>query len=540
MAVSFTRQLGYEPGVQLNPTIDKSEGFATDAVENQTFAAVARLPRGYIDRAFRVAKSDVQIITGTPEPVRKNALNASHSQLIEALSKGAKNVVVSRLVGADAKNQWITVSVRDGELQFNLQDEPEGEFLFAIRHKGCFSDGIKLSVSAREVRDTSDLPVSAKEITLKIMDRSGTMLHGFTGSLDLDNLDDNGIPHNLQSIIENYSSEDYDFVLAANATIPTTSKAYGKDVNGLQKSFVTPVLYPFSEGDVSSVTATQYKDAVKRLEDTTLDFVYISSLGTESTTLIAELQQLAFNRNIQLGVDIPNHLTPKQAIAWRNQTGITSHLTWFVWHPVECIDPSGVSGKVKIGTSALRCAYSCLRNAAINRLGFAKKEYAISGREFPIQRTGMKQLYRPKQDELSDLAKAGITPVIYQTFSGGGLFIFDDAVTASGKMSSYLNLINSVEIATTLERDIARMAKESFMYGPMEVAVKLAQRMAKEHLEHAETSGWLVKSDELDGNAFIIRIYPNAQRPADVMMIDLRMRVEGCVRQVHITNEITR
>lgn len=540
MAVSFTRQLGYEPGVQLNPTIDKSEGFATDAVENQTFAAVARLPRGYIDRAFRVAKSDVQIITGTPEPVRKNALNASHSQLIEALSKGAKNVVVSRLVGADAKNQWITVSVRDGELQFNLQDEPEGEFLFAIRHKGCFSDGIKLSVSAREVRDTSDLPVSAKEITLKIMDRSGTMLHGFTGSLDLDNLDDNGIPHNLQSIIENYSSEDYDFVLAANATIPTTSKAYGKDVNGLQKSFVTPVLYPFSEGDVSSVTATQYKDAVKRLEDTTLDFVYISSLGTESTTLIAELQQLAFNRNIQLGVDIPNHLTPKQAIAWRNQTGITSHLTWFVWHPVECIDPSGVSGKVKIGTSALRCAYSCLRNAAINRLGFAKKEYAISGREFPIQRTGMKQLYRPKQDELSDLAKAGITPVIYQTFSGGGLFIFDDAVTASGKMSNYLNLINSVEIATTLERDIARMAKESFMYGPMEVAVKLAQRMAKEHLEHAETSGWLVKSDELDGNAFIIRIYPNAQRPADVMMIDLRMRVEGCVRQVHITNEITR
>lgn len=540
MAVSFTRQLGYEPGVQLNPTIDKSEGFATDAVENQTFAAVARLPRGYIDRAFRVAKSDVQIITGTPEPVRKNALNASHSQLIEALSKGAKNVVVSRLVGADAKNQWITVSARDGELQFNLQDEPEGEFLFAIRHKGCFSDGIKLSVSAREVRDISDLPVSAKEITLKIMDRSGTMLHGFTGSLDLDNLDDNGIPHNLQSIIENYSSEDYDFVLAANATIPTTSKAYGKDVNGLQKSFVTPVLYPFSEGDVSSVTATQYKDAVKRLEDTTLDFVYISSLGTESTTLISELQQLAFNRNIQLGVDIPNHLTPKQAIAWRNQTGITSHLTWFVWHPVECIDPSGVSGKVKIGTSALRCAYSCLRNAAINRLGFAKKEYAISGREFPIQRTGMKQLYRPKQDELSDLAKAGITPVIYQTFSGGGLFIFDDAVTASGKMSSYLNLINSVEIATTLERDIARMAKESFMYGPMEVAVKLAQRMTKEHLEHAETSGWLVKSDELDGNAFIIRIYPNAQRPADVMMIDLRMRVEGCVRQVHITNEITR
>ena len=42
MASNFTRSLGHEPGVQLNPTIDNSEGFAVDAVEDQTFAAVAR------------------------------------------------------------------------------------------------------------------------------------------------------------------------------------------------------------------------------------------------------------------------------------------------------------------------------------------------------------------------------------------------------------------------------------------------------------------------------------------------------------------
>ncbi|MCI7353099.1 MAG: hypothetical protein MSH39_04870 [[Actinobacillus] rossii] len=300
------------------------------------------------------------------------------------------------------------------------------------------------------------------------------------------------------------------------------------------------MLYPFTEGDVSNIPATQYKTAAKLLDDTNEDFVYLATLGSTSTSLISSLYELAYNRNITLAVDVPNELTPAQAIAWKQQTGITSHLVSFLWHPVECTDPNGVSGRVKYGTSAYRAALSCARNAAINNMGFSKKNYAIAGRQFPVQRTGMKQLYKPKQDEVSDLAHAGITPVIYETFSGGGLFIFADAITASGKGTSYLNLVNSVEIFTTLERDVARMAKESFMFGPMEEAIKMAKRMIKAHLENAYSSGWLVVSDNLGGEPFSIDIRANAQRPADVMNIYIQMRVEGCVRQVHITNEIVR
>lgn len=546
MATSFTRQLGNEPGVQLNPTIDSSEGFATNAVEDQSFACVARLVRGPIDRAFVVLSSNAKVITGTPEANRKNELNDTHGQLIEALNKGAKCAVVSRVVGADAKNRWIAVKVPDNkigayDLEFSLSEEvPSGEFLFALKHKGCFTDGIKISLSAKELRDTADSLVDNDEVTLKVLDKNNVLIASFTASLNVDNLDDNGLPYNLQTVIQNFSSDDFDLVLSDGAKIPKDCAAYGKDGNGVQRVQVSSVIYPFTEGNISTVQASQYKEAVARLKETNDDFVYISTLGSTATSLISELYQLAYAKNIQLFVDVPNSLTPKQAIAWKNQTGITSHLVCFIWHPVECTDPNGVSGRVQFGAGAYRIALSCARNAATNNMGFAKKNYAIAGRQFPVQRVAMRQLYKPSDDELSDLAKAGVTPVIYETFSGGGLFIFADAITASGKSTSYLNLINSVEIATSLERDVARMAKESFMFGPMSEAIKIATRMIDEHFANAETSGWLVKSSELGGNAYILRVQANAQRPADVMNVDTSMRVEGCVRQVHITNEITR
>lgn len=546
MATSFTRQLGNEPGVQLNPTIDSSEGFATNAVEDQSFACVARLVRGPIDRAFVVSSSNAKVITGTPEANRKNELNDTHGQLIEALNKGAKCAVVSRVVGADAKNRWIAVKVPDNkigayDLEFSLSEEvPSGEFLFALKHKGCFTDGIKISLSAKELRDTADSLVDNDEVTLKVLDKNNVLIASFTASLNVDNLDDNGLPYNLQTVIQNFSSDDFDLVLSDGAKIPKDCAAYGKDGNGVQRVQVSSVIYPFTEGNISTVQASQYKEAVARLKETNDDFVYISTLGSTATSLISELYQLAYAKNIQLFVDVPNSLTPKQAIAWKNQTGITSHLVCFIWHPGECTDPNGVSGRVQFGAGAYRIALSCARNAATNNMGFAKKNYAIAGRQFPVQRVAMKQLYKPSDDELSDLAKAGVTPVIYETFSGGGLFIFADAITAAGKSTSYLNLINSVEIATSLERDVARMAKESFMFGPMSEAIKIATRMIDEHFANAETSGWLVKSSELGGNAYILRVQANAQRPADVMNVDTSMRVEGCVRQVHITNEITR
>lgn len=184
MATAFTRQLGNEPGVQLNPTVDNSEGFATNAIEDQSFACVARLVRGPIDRAFVVSKSNVRAVTGQPEPNRKNPLNDTHGQLIESLQKGAKCVVVSRVVGNDAKNKWVVVKKPSAtgsnyQLAFELVDDiPESDFIFAFKHKGCFSDGIKVSLSAREAFNTSNTQIDNDELTFKLLDKSGTQCLG--------------------------------------------------------------------------------------------------------------------------------------------------------------------------------------------------------------------------------------------------------------------------------------------------------------------------------------------------------------------------
>lgn len=105
----FTRQLGNEPGVQLGPTVDNSGGLAYDAVEEQTIAGVMRLTRGPIDRAFEVYKANFYRVVGMPESIKKNPLNIAQSLLMEATQKGAKRVLVSRLVGSDAKVKWVVV-----------------------------------------------------------------------------------------------------------------------------------------------------------------------------------------------------------------------------------------------------------------------------------------------------------------------------------------------------------------------------------------------------------------------------------------------
>lgn len=548
MASVFTRSLGYEPGIQLNPTIDSSEGFATDTVEEQTMAGVMRLPRGYIDRAFRVNKGNVATITGKPEAVRKNHLNIAHTQLVEAVKKGARTCLVSRLVGENAVIKWILVNKAaqandEGlyELEFTLSNEqPTTGFLFAIKHKQCFSDGIKIAVSANEVEADDGSLQDATYITLTIMDKDENQLDSFTASIDLESLDDDGYPNDMASVIEKYSADDYEMLIANDAVIGKDTNAYGFNEIGIQREAVSSLLQAFDEGDVESFTADQYAAAIEKLEKSETDFIYISSFQSESVSLCSQLGDLAYAKNIQYGLDVPGSFTPKQAIAWLKQLGLKTHLIYALWTPITCFDPSGVSGRLMLGTSAYRCALSCARNAVTNAKGFSNKQYPIAGRNYPLARTGMKQIYTPNKFELSDLAKAGITPVIYQTYQSGSSYVFNDAITLSGKSTSALNLVSSAEIAITLERHICRIAHEFLKFKPMQEAIKDTRKYAGELLEDAETSGWLVKSEELEGNSWMLSVQASEQKPFDTLVIKTKMRPEGCARQIMITNEVTR
>lgn len=110
----FLRALGYQPGVQLNPLIDNTDG-APISTTDQIIGALARLPRGRIDRPFRVNRGNFSTITGQkPTPLRASALNEARTQIYEALQSGAYEFVVQRLTSSGTINRFAVLRLASG------------------------------------------------------------------------------------------------------------------------------------------------------------------------------------------------------------------------------------------------------------------------------------------------------------------------------------------------------------------------------------------------------------------------------------------
>src|SRR5437764_5215152 len=97
MFYPHTRQLGAQPGVQLNPLRDNTDGFAADA-SDQVAALVGRFKRGRIDAPFKVNRGNRLAVLGSPESIRISALNEAYVAVAEALDAGASEMVLARLV----------------------------------------------------------------------------------------------------------------------------------------------------------------------------------------------------------------------------------------------------------------------------------------------------------------------------------------------------------------------------------------------------------------------------------------------------------
>ena len=110
MAVSFTRQLGAESGVQLNPLQDSSELPMLFDVADQCFGILMRATRGRIDKPFKVNRNNVYRLLGFGESIRNTRLNEAWVHVVEAVNKGTYEAVVQRLVPRElAKLSYIVV-----------------------------------------------------------------------------------------------------------------------------------------------------------------------------------------------------------------------------------------------------------------------------------------------------------------------------------------------------------------------------------------------------------------------------------------------
>ncbi len=549
MTVAFVRQVGYESNVQLNPLRDKSE-LPTQTISDQVFGIIGRFQRGPINKAFKVDKSNVRSMLGSGEPMRVSQLNEGLVHVIEALDNGAYEAVVSRLVPASATIKWLAVkytpAVEDvpESYSFTVSDtKPEpGTYLLAIKHLGCFNDGIKLKLHADSAYKMGVFqPVDV--LTFAITDKDDVELYKFTGSLNQDAKDDFGEPNWLPDVVAKYTSM-LEVECVTTGTIEPTAAAYGDDESGNAKWVDSGLKVCFDEGGFV-YAATDYVAARNRLQFTPHNYFYLSSGGSQSVALLGHLAQLAFQTNTQLRFDVSGKLKPDEVIAFMEQVNATgqkeAHLLHAYWAPIKSRCPAGINSSEYIGVATLNIAMACARNAQKNDKGFAPKNYPIAGKDWPIGRQGMQQTYTCTPQELSKLAAAKVNVVCWEEYDTGGRYVFRDSITCAPVMNSHRKLIASVEMACHTDDAFTRFGKGA-LQKPMKVSVKMTNDFARNYFQGAQDADWIVPAQDPDMGGLAARwvIKPSEARPSEEMIVSYDVRYDGTNRVTSVTQTLRR
>lgn len=554
MTASFVRQLGAESGVQLNPVQDRSE-LPSGSISDQVYAIAGRFERGRIDKAFKVNESNVRKKLGSTAAMRSSALNEALVHVVESTSQGAYEVVVSRLSTASAVVKWLVCKVNPGTPEdggtpatpdtytFEVaEEEPTNGFLFAIKHLECFNDGIKVGFHAENQR-VGGLDVAVDKITVRIYDKDDAVLFEFFGSLNQDSRDDYGEPDWLPEVVD-ARTDAVQMVCTTSATIKPDSAAYGASESGAANWAKSGVLVCFTEGS-TAYTTNDYVRARNQLQFTPFNFAYISSGGTRAPALLAQLAILAFNTSRQLRFDVPGDMTPEAAIAFIEQLNMSgqseAHLLHAYWAPLRCSDPTGINGKALIGVATLNIAMACRRNAVLDAKGFPPKNYPVAGKDFPLPRYGITQIYTPTNQELSDLAKAKINPVIYSEYDGGGRYVYLDSLTCAPVDNSLKKLIAVSDMACHTDDAVTRYAK-GVLQKPMKDAARSMDDMLRNYFDGAQAAGWIVPSNDptMGGRAARWSVQPNEARPYDQLDVRYSVRYDGTARAIHVTQTFTK
>ncbi len=416
-------------------------------------------------------------------------------------------------------------------------------YLFALKHLECFNDGIKLNLRAEEYR-VSGANAPNSKVTLIMTDILGQSLYEFTGSLVAGSHDDYGNSNYLPDIIAS-QTDSVEITIGGITSIPVDSRAYGYSATTGQANWAkSGKLVCFVEGGMD-YTPINYIAAKNSLQFTPFNYSYISSGGSKSAGLLAQLAQLSFDTNRQFRYDIPGDLSIAASIALVEQlnfsSGVGAHLIHVFYSPLKRNDPTGVNGKGFYGTATLNIAYACMRNAQTNGRGFAPKHYPIAGRNWPIGGSGIVQAYTPTDQELSALARAKINPCLFESYTGGGRYVFRDSLTSALVDSSLKKLIAVADMSTSIDDAVTRNGKDNLQL-PIDIAIKRTKDYLKMLFEGAQAAGWLVPSDdpEMGGAAFKFEVKANAVRPYDRMDVNFWLRYSGTVRQIFVTQTLTK
>lgn len=537
-AIPFTRQLGARPGVQLNPIQDNTS-YPSLTASDQTVGIVGRFVRGRIDKAFRVSGNNQARNLGPSGSLAASGLNEPRVQIYESLLNGAAEFVVSRLVPAAATiNVMVATAAPAAEAPVWVSSATPGAgYLIAVKHLECFGDGVIIEIHADEVLDDEDAPIAASIVKLRLRDpvTNELLFEEFEGSLDPLAKDEFGNSTYLPSVVS-AQTDLLEITVALAATVPTSSPFYGSDADGAAK-YSSQLLTYFTEGGTTYANG-DYDAACTRLKRSQNGFGFIISGGTQNATLLSRLLALGYQTNKQVRWDILGSLSYSAAIAFYKTVGGTdSHYSQCFWAPLLTEDPLN-GGKAYVGTAGINAGLACARNARTDSNGVAPKNWPIAGSDYSLNRNGIVQKFELQDEELDDLAKSKINPVIYVNYATGGRYVFNDSLTGA-LTNGDRKLIAVADMSSTVDDIVAQYALEC-LQKPMETAVKRMTDFLQDYFTAIETAKWIKPSKELGGRSFMAEIKPNAARPNDRMDVNYWLRYDGTARAIYIQQTLSK
>lgn len=535
MPRTFTRQLGNQPGIQLNPIRDRTDG-ASLGIFDQTAALIGRFTRGRIDKPFRVNRATLRTLLGKPESISVSLLNEAYVQAAEALRFGAQELVVYRLSVAAAAISWATFTSAAAST-FAVAGAPSGTATFSVKHLGCHNDGIKVKVHADTFLVTGT-PTANPMVTVVIQDADGVDLYRIKGSLTAGSKDEFDQSNYLPDVSARYTDL-LEWNIPTGSTIGTTHDCYGKDSAGVDKYATSAVLATFSEGGTGYLTA-DYDKAVTAMRNAQEDYGYIMGGGTRAVALITKLADLAFDTNRQFVFDVPGDLDKAAAIAFVQSLGFgqlgKDHYPQAYWAPLKGLDVVN-NNRVIFGASGAQVGLRCARNANRNAFGLAPKNQPVAGVGGKLERAQVQQVLQLSEQDLSDLAAARINPVIFTTFSGGGAYAFTDSLTCAATTLSYRKLVSVAEMSADLDERVVRFAREVLQL-PMETAIQRINNYLERLFSGAYASGWLVDSSDPEVAPYAYQVQRKTDQPADGLVVEYWLHYDGVARQVYVQQSI--
>lgn len=565
----FERQIGEQSGIQLNPTVDRTDGVA--GFGDQTAAIVGSFSRGRIDKPFWVDNQTLRARLGAAASLNKSLLNEAYLHIYEALQNGAQQVLVSRLVRETVTNDYVVIQVDAAASQ--VQDENGVNILDSLGATITVNNTAIISTNASLTGFTGELAIAFKlldginegftvranfdvyddvdaygvdnvlnpkslRITIEILDKTSLqVLYRAVGAVHPESVDE----FNQTRYIGDLASDVFVFT-AGNLADATYQEAVEDSTMGVladgTRLFIRQSVDPFNHIN-TTYTNSELDTAINALRYTNEDFGYIMGGGTQSEPLLTRLIALSYNAETLLAIDVPSDKTEEEAITWVTALNIDNFLISCYWTPLKCTEVLN-GGKQSWGSSGAQIGLRCNRNARINSLGFAPKNNPIAGKDWPLPRSGITQLRTPSANQLSNLAKAKINPVILDKFSDGSRYTFRDSLTMARTLISKRKLITTAEMSAHMNQMVVRGIKDNLQKG-MTVAIARSRAFIERLCQNAEASGWLVPSRDplMLGLSFAIELMPNESRPNDWMDVRFYVSFDGVARVAIIEQTIT-